>query len=301
MGKKKIIIALTILFSLFLIWYLLIKKDDYTITFKVKSSTGTVFQGINDWANTRQKSENEKFTIVKKNNFESLVQLMTKEDVSVIYNWELKSINDSTTAVSVGINDNDHKIWNRISAPFGSKFIKNEIEKIKAFKTGIEEHIGNFKIGKVEKGSSPEVFVAYITLNSVLAEKAQTMIGNDAVITGYLHNNNIKIVGKPYLEVVNLDLENEKLTYNYCFPIDKNTQYSIDNNVKIKTISAKKGLKISYFGNYRTSDRAWFKIMDYAKSNNIDLELLPLEHFLNNPFNGGTELEWETQIIIPTK
>ena len=126
------------------------------------------------------------------------------------------------------------------------------------------------------------------------------MIEFDADIVGYLERKKIKIIGfRPYLEVVNWDKDKETVSFNYCFPIPKNTKYIPDAKVKFKTIPAVKGLKATYFGNYRTSDRAWFAILDYAKRNNIDLKNNVLEHFLANPFNGGNELEWETKIIIP--
>ncbi len=38
-------------------------------------------------------------------------------------------------------------------------------------------------------------------------------------------------------------------------------------SIKFKTIPAKKGLTVSYFGNYRTSDKGWFAILDFAKKN----------------------------------
>ena len=72
-----------------------------------------------------------------------------------------------------------------------------------------------------------------------------------------------------------------------------------DAKVKFKAIPSIKGLKATYYGNFRTSDRAWFALIDYAKRNQINLENRVLENFLANPFNGGNELEWETKIIIP--
>ena len=298
-NNKKKIFAVTSLIAIVLTWYLFIKKNDYEINFKVKASTGTIYQGIVDWTKDRENNNNEKYTVIEHKQFNSLVHEMTANNLVLLYNWKIENINDSITKVVVGINNREHKTWTRLSAPFKSEFIKKEIEKIKTFKTGLEDHLATFKIGKVAEGSSPEVYVAYITLESVLAKKAQTMIGNDNVITGYLNNNHIKIIGKPISEVTNLDLENEKLTFNYCFPIDKNTTYIDDKRVKFKTIMAKKGLKIDYFGNYRTSDRAWFAVLDYAKKNNIDFKGLPIEHYQNNPFNGGSEIEWRTEILYP--
>ena len=48
--RKKIIIVFSVLFCLFLVWYLFIKETDYCISFKVKAATGTVFQGIQEWS-----------------------------------------------------------------------------------------------------------------------------------------------------------------------------------------------------------------------------------------------------------
>ena len=299
--RKKITVAAVAMFAIFLLWYLFIKKNDYEINFKAKTATATVYQGILDWAKSREKAEKEKFIVTSKKQFTELTQTVTTDNGVVVYNWTIERINDSITKVKVGINDKNNKIWNRLSAPFGSKFIKNEIQKIKTFKTGLEEHLSNFKIGKITEGATDEVFVAYITLETVMQEKAQTMIGNDNTIVGYLYNNKIKIIGKPICEVLNLDLETEKISFNYCFPIDKNTKYIADKNVKFKTIPSKKGLKIDYFGNYRTSDRAWFSAIDYAKKQNIALDMKPIENYLNNPFNGGSESEWKTTIVIPYK
>ena len=300
-NRKRLTIAVLAILSILLVWYLFIKQNDYEINFKANAATGTVYQGILDWAKNREKAGTEKFTIIEKNQYNLLVQQMTSDKTSVVYQWKIESINDSITSIKVGVNDKNNKIWNRMTAPFGSEFITNEISKIKTFKSALEEHISNFKVGKVEEGSSPEVYVAYISLESVLQEKAQTMMGNDNIIVGYLYNNKIKIIGKPILEVEKIDLETEKLSFNYCFPIDKNTKYIADKKVKFKTISSKKGLKINYFGNYRTSDRAWFKAIDYAKKNNISLDMRLVENYLNNPFNGGSEIEWKTTVVIPFK
>ena len=301
LNRKKITLAVLALLAIFLTWYLFIKENDYEINFKAKTASATVYQGILDWAKSREKTENEKFTVTEKKQFTRLRQTMTSGQSVVEYNWTIKSINDTITTVKVGINNKNNKIWNRLLAPFGSKFTTNEIEKIKTFKSGLEEHLSNFKIGKVMEGSTADVFVAYITLETVMQEKAQIMMGSDNIIVGYLHKNKIPIVGKPICEVLKLDLETEKMTFNYCFPIDINTKYITDKNVKFKTITAKKGLKIDYFGNYRTSDRAWFKVIDYAKKQNIDLDMKPIENYLSNPFDGGYESEWKTTIVIPFK
>ncbi|TRX42391.1 hypothetical protein [Flavobacterium restrictum] len=298
--RKKIIIGLSISLSVFLVWYLFVKEADYCISFKAKTATGTVFQGIQEWSATQSKSNNEHYTIIEKRNFDLIKQEMKTANSEFEYTWELNAINDSVTKVNVGIKETSHSLYNRITAPFFSTNFKVEqLKKVKDLKSGLEEHLKKFKVKIEGEGVSKEVFVAYLPLKSVLQEKAQNMIMTDSDITGFLYQNKIAIIDKPYVEITNWDLDKETIDFNYCFPIAKNTKIIPNDLVKFKTIPAMKGLKATYYGNFRTSDRAWFALLDYAKKHDIKLKLLPLEQFLANPFNGGEELSWETKIIIP--
>lgn len=298
--KKKIGIFCSVALFLFLGWYFGIKASDYTITFTAKAASGTVFQGIQEWSTIQRQKRKEHFTVVEKNNFDFLKQQMTVGDTTYTYVWEITPLNDSVSKVSVGINEIGKSWYNKITAPFWpTKFKTEQIRKVKDLREGLNEHLKNLKVRIDGEGTSKPVYVAYIQLKSALQEKAQTMIGNDAAITGFLYTHKIKIVDRPYVEIVDWDLDKETIVFNYCFPIDSSTKAIADANVKFKTIPALKGIKATYYGNFRTSDRAWFALMDYAKKNDLKIKNIALEHFLANPFNGGNELEWETQIIMP--
>jgi effector-binding domain-containing protein len=299
-GRKKTIVGFSVLFFIFLIWYLFIKKSDYIISFDAKTATTTVFQGIQEWSALQEKEHHEKYSIVEKRNFDFIKQKITKGDIQLEYAWDIESINDSVTQVSVGIKEANNSIYNRLTAPFFNiNFKKQQIQKITNFKNGLLDHLKKFKVKIEGEGQSEETFVAYINLKSVMQEKGQTMIGNDAAITGFLQANHIKILGRPYVEIVHWDQDKEKLDFNYCFPINKTTKEIQDKEIKFKTLPVLKGLKATYYGNFRTSDKAWFALMDYAKRHGYKLQNKALEHFLANPFNGGDELQWETKIIIP--
>lgn len=302
MNKRKIIIGITTLFSGFMIWYLFIKKSDYLITFEAKTATGVVYQGINEWVKAEVKKTGSTYSKIESNKFDLLKYEISKGNKTIVYDWEFNPKNDSITNIKVGISEKGKSIYNRISVPFFKTDFKTEqLQTITEIKDDLFEHLSKLKVATISEGTTEAVFVAYINLKSVLQEKAQNMIMNDPKVTGYLYNNKIKIIGKPYVEVNSWDLDSEMLDFNYCFPIDRNTQYIPDEFVKFKTIPVKKGLKVSYFGNFRTSDRGWFAILDYAKKHNKNLDLKPLENYMANPFNGGDELSWETKIIIPYK
>ena len=298
--KKRVLIFLSILFSVFLVWYFFFKENDYTISFKVKTATGTVFQGIQEWANIQSEKSDEQFTTIEKRNFD-FIKLTNKSGKEQFeYTWDIDPINDSITKVTVGIKELGHGFYNKITVPFfTTKFKEDQIKKITSFKDGLNDHLKNFKVKIEGAGSSKEVFVAYIPLKSVLQTKAQTLISNDALITGFLYDNNIKIEGRPYIEITNWNVDTETLEFNYCFPVNPNTKIIDSDLVKFKTIPTHKGLTATYYGNMRTSDRAWFALIDYAKRNGFEVSNQPLENYLDNPFNGGDELSWETKIIMP--
>lgn len=294
--KGSIFIVLIAFFA----WYFFLKPSDYTIRFEAKAATGTIFQGIQEWSAAKTKSNTENYTALEKRNFDFIKQELKKGDEHLFYSWTLKSINDSTTKVIVDIKDENHSWYNKLTVPFiNTPFREKQIARVKDFKTGLEEHLKAIKVRIDGEGESAAAYIAYISLTSVMQEKAQTMIKNDAIITGYLFNNKIKIIGKPFVEVTHWDKDKELLEFNYCFPIPKDAKFVANPNVKFKTIPALKGLKATYFGNFRTSDRAWFALLDYAKKQNVELESKVVEYFLANPFNGGNEKEWETKIVIP--
>ncbi len=294
--KHLYIIGLSSLLSISLIWYFFIKKNDYSISFKVKAAPGTVFYGIQAWSATQEGN----VSVVKKKNFNFIEQEIENGYVDLVYCWNIQSVNDSVSKVNVGIKDLNNSFYNRITLPFFNTSFKTEqVGNVKAVKEALEEHIKNFKIKIDGVGKSEETFVAYINLKCSLEKKAQAMMKNDAIITGFLHSNSIRITGRPYVEINHWDQDNELLDFNYCFPINKATKMIVDEQVKFKTLASVKGLQATYWGNFMTSDRAWFALLDYAKRHGYNLTNKPLEHFLANPFDGGDELTWEAKIIIP--
>ena len=68
-----------------------------------------------------------------------------------------------------------------------------------------------------------------------------------------------------------------------------------------KQYNGVKAIKATYNGNYITSDRAWYALLDYAEKNDILIDKKPLEVFYSNPNFGGDELLWEAEIFMPIK
>jgi effector-binding domain-containing protein len=123
----------------------------------------------------------------------------------------------------------------------------------------------------------------YSFLNSILANKA------------------VKMNGTPFLEVTNWNMENDSIAYNFCFPIIKSDSLPIHKDLKYKQYDGVEAIKAIYNGNYMTSDRAWYALLDEAKRKNIEIDQTPIEVFYNNPNYGGDELRWKTEVFMPIK
>ena len=75
--------------------------------------------------------------------------------------------------------------------------------------------------------------------------------------------------------------------------------YPLSERIKTKKTVKKKALKIVYNGNYKDSDKAWYGIIEYSKSNNINIKMTPFEIYLNDPHQGGDPLQWKADVYMP--
>jgi effector-binding domain-containing protein len=103
------------------------------------------------------------------------------------------------------------------------------------------------------------------------------------------------------LEVTNWNREKDSITYNFGYPILPDQNVPMDTEIEYKKLNKRQGLKAIYNGNYITSDRAWYALLNYANKNDISVEALPIEIFYNNPDMGGNALSWKTEVYLPVK
>ena len=159
----------------------------------------------------------------------------------------------------------------------------------------------NYKISKVSKVKIPSQNCAYISLESKLQDKANAMVKNIYLVMNYIKDNNIELTGDPFLEITEWDIVEDNIKFNFCFPIKEQNSYPETETISFKKTDEKEALKVVFNGNYKISDRAWYKIIDHAKTNAIDIENLPVEFYLNDPHAGGDDLKWEAEIYMPLK
>nr|WP_321415927.1 AraC family transcriptional regulator [uncultured Allomuricauda sp.] len=279
------------------LWYLFLKPQDYQVNFKAEAIPGTIFETVKAW--------NQGFDSVVPLNYESpshFEQTIISNDSIYAYNWKITRIHDSLSEVQVNIKDRAHSLGNRLSVPFSdTDFEKGSRKLLLDFNSLLNDHIKNFSIsieGEAEIFSS---FCACVTLNTTPENKTQGMMANYNLLDILLMENEVQLNGPPFVEVLDWDLKNNSLSFNFCNPIIRSEKLPDHPDIKYKRIYSKNAIKAVYHGHYMTSDRAWYALLDYAKKKNIPVEKKPIEVFYNNPNMGGDGLEWTTEVFMPIK
>lgn len=294
---KKFIYVLVFILCGALLWYLFIQPHDYQVTMKAKTFPGTINQSIKYWSDTMDNSE-----IIEQDGLLSLQQKLQFGDSTHIYSWKIISETDSSSTIKVYARDLDNSFKNKLSIPFSdTDFEKQTRKSLGDFLKNLNAHIADFKVQIIGQEDLKSKLCACTTQNSSQVDKAAGMMKDYPLLDGILAMNNVMLKGRPILEITEWDKTSDRITFNFCYPIEKSDQLPQHKEITCREISGGNALKALYNGNYITSDRAWYALMDYAQKNDIALTGLPIEVFHSNPNMGGNELEWKAEIYMRIK
>ncbi|MGC1205885.1 MAG: GyrI-like domain-containing protein [Flavobacteriaceae bacterium] len=283
------------------IWYFFIKDYNYKITFKTKQIPGIVYNHILNW-NDGESKGNPVVTNFENIPFKEVNQELKSGDTILNLNWEIKKEDDEITFITLKITDPEHSFNQNIQALFGKNgFIKKRISKVKELNIKIDEQSKLYNLSLIEKAQTPSTFCACLPIESKVSDKAKAMVGNITILSDYINDNNIKLAGNPFSEITNWDMENDKIKFNFCFPLADKKNYPEHNKIQFKKIEQRDALKAIFNGNYNMSHLAWYIILDYANTNNISIETSPMEVYLNDPHMGGNALNWSAEVYMPIK
>ncbi len=296
--KRKFSLVLLAVLLILLGWYLFMKPNDYLITFKANTFPGAINQIVKSW-NKRMGASS---LSLEQNGLLHLKQQLQFNDTIVRYDWEIIPLTDSTSKVKVRIKDLKHSFQNKIMIPFTNTVLERRSKRnLINFNKLLNDHIQKFKVNIAGEDELKSTFCAYLTIRSVQSEKAYSMIRDFPFLSGFVKQHDLQTNGNPFVEVVDWNMENDSIVYNFCYPIVQSDSLPQNDEIKYRDFKGVKGLKAIYNGNYMTSDRAWYKLLDHAKANGLELENNPIEVFRNNPSLGGNELEWVAEIYMPLK
>ncbi|MBT8180543.1 MAG: GyrI-like domain-containing protein [Eudoraea sp.] len=294
---KKVIFVLVPLLIVGLVWYLFLKPYDYLVTFEARTFPGTINQSIKLWNSTLSDAQ-----LVKQEGLTHLEQNIKFSDSTYLYQWDITPITDSTSKVKVYVKDLDHSLKNKIEIPFfNTDFEKRTISTVREFNENLNEHIGKFRVKVIGKSELTSTYCAYVSVKTTQFGKAKGMMYNYPLLNTILANNGIELNGRPFIEVTEWDKETDSIQYDFCYPIIKSDSLPAHPDLNYKQFNSRNALKAIYNGNYITSDRAWYALIDYAEKNDIEFIDLPVEVFHNNPNMGGDALKWKAEIYLPLK
>tara|TARA_R110002051_G_scaffold141279_1_gene214281 strand:- start:8009 stop:8872 length:864 start_codon:yes stop_codon:yes gene_type:complete len=283
----------------FATWYFFIKPYDYLVSFKVNTYPGVVNQTIKTWSNTMENSK-----IIKSDDVYHIEQQLNFSDKILRYNWVISPISDSTSKVNVYITDIKNSLKNKARIPFfETTFEKDTRERLLDFNKNLKLHLSDFKVKVVGREKLKSSYIMYIPIKTTQLQKAAGMMSTFPILDNLMTSNSdvIKSDGRPFLEITYWNQKNDSLHYNFCYPIIKTDSLPKGTEINYKYFKEGDMLKAVYNGNYITSDRAWYKLLDYAKDKRIEIIKKPIEVFFNNPNFGGDALEWKTEVFLPLK
>lgn len=294
---RKIISIILALVVGVILWYLFVKPQDYQVNFKAKAIPGTIYETVKVW--------NNGFDSVIPIDFigpDHFKQTIVINDSVHVYEWKIKRVHDSLSQVQVNVTDSDNSFKNRWSIPFSdTDFEKGSRKLLLDFNDLLSDHLKSFNTTIVGEEETFTSYCACVKLNTTPEYKAKGMMANYNFLGGILAENEVQLNGPPFVEVLDWDLKNNSLSFNFCNPIVRSEKLPDHPDIIYKRIYSKNAIKAKYHGNYITSDRAWYAILDYAEKKNITVEKTPIEVFFNNPNMGGNELEWTTEVFMPIK
>ena len=292
---KKAILFLIVIFLLIATWYFFLKKGDYVVKMEAKTSVGSVNQTIKLW-NTNLENNRP----INQLDLSDFTQNITFNDSVHKYVWKLNPINDTLTEINLYISDKDRSFTNR----FKNLFTETDFEK-RSKRTALEIsqiiklHLERTEVRIDGIDTLNATHYAYTSVVSTQRAKAFGMMKDIGLLQSAMAYYNVPLNGSPFVEVTDWNQSTDSLTYNFCFPIKKIDSLPQWENLSYGYRPEQKVLKATYNGNYITSDRAWYSLINYAKSNNLELKELPIEIFYNNPNMGGNEIEWKAEIFMP--
>jgi len=295
---KKVLLGAGALLLLVLIGYLFVYPYDYIVRFEAGSFPGTINQTIKVW-NDEVGVEGEP---VKQEDLYHLEQVVQAGDSVHVYDWVIEPLTDSTSEVSVRIRDRDHSVMNKLAVLSGGSAIEAQSKKtVRDFAERLKTHTGEFKVTIEGESELPGTFYAYVNVKTDQHHKAGGMMDNFMLLSDILADSGATLNGPPMIVVNEWDQETDSLDFNFCFPIIRSDRLPQYPGIEYKRIFPKPAIKAVYNGNYITSDRAWYALLDYAKRNGLAVEATPVEVFYNNPNLGGNALTWKAEVYLPLK
>lgn len=302
---KKILLVILGLAVVTAGWYLFVKEYDYQFRFKAKYGPGTVYKEIMEWQEFDDSEISGKIEVVKQQPYSELVQQVKLSNGNLLrMEWEFEYLNDSVTEVQVNVSEPARQFENRLSIlnPFvSSEYLQSLKKKFRQVDRELAVIQENYRISPAGTAISPALDCACITSESSVEGKAMAMTATIGYLQDYLEDNDLNLQGFPMLKVNHWDIETNRISFDFCFPIKMRSNLQETDHIKLKHFDPSSSLLAVFRGNYRLSHFAWMDLYAKARRENRQITALPLEVYHDNPMMGSDENKWRADVYLPLR
>lgn len=292
----KKVVAVVILILTVVTVYFFFPGHEFKVSFEAKTTPGDLIETLRLW----NRSSNGISEITAIDSVSKVMQQITLDGRQYIYIWEFASKDDSTTEVTAKVSQPGHRFMNKLLVPISSPDIERDAAAIvNKFYLIVKTHLNLTKVKIVGEAEMPSRYCVCSMVETDQIDKANGMMKDFPLLTSFIQTFRLKPDGPPLIEVQEWNHSTGSLKYHFCFPIVKSDSLPASKSVFYKNINSGRALKAEYYGNYITSDRAWYALLAYAKSKGYPVKSLPTELFYDNPNMGMKETEWKAEVFLP--
>ncbi|MBL7844483.1 MAG: GyrI-like domain-containing protein [Cyclobacteriaceae bacterium] len=292
---NRIVWGLLSVLVFFLVYYLFVKPFEYDVKFKSNTLPGDLIETIRIWNKSLDTGR-----IVEVDSFFTLLQTVDIENRKYSLVWNFKTSNDSATFVTVQVSESGKSLLNKLLIPITDQPIERDIGKlVQEFYDVLKIHLKITKVKIVGEITLDSTFCLCSSVETTQTDKAYGMMRDFPLLTSFIQEFNLTPSGVPVIRIRDWSHSRGTLKYDFCFPIVRKGTLPVYDLFFYTYVGGMKVLKAEYYGNYITSDRAWYELINYANKNGYDVAGFPLEYFHNNPNLGINESEWKADIYLP--
>ncbi|HRJ28527.1 MAG TPA: hypothetical protein PLV21_07215 [Cyclobacteriaceae bacterium] len=292
---KQIALGGLSILTLFLVYYFFAKPFEYEIKFKSNTSPGDLIETIRIWNRSLDAGR-----IIEVDSFFTLLQTVDIENRKYSLLWNFKTSNDSATYVNVQVSESGKTLLNKLLIPITDQPIERDIGKlVQEFYDVLKIHLKITKVKIVGEVTLDSTFCICSSMETTQIDKAYGMMRDFPLLTSFILEYNLTPSGIPVIRIQDWSHSRGILKYDFCFPIVRQDLLPVYDSFFYAYVGGRRVLKAEYYGNYITSDRAWYELINYASKNRYDVTGFPLEYFHNNPNLGLNESEWKADVYLP--
>lgn len=278
-----------------MVYYLFIRSFEFEVGMTAPTTPGDAIETIRIWNRSLPGS-----TVTRVDSFRTLDQHIVWKGRAYTYSWHFSLVADSLTRIGIEISEPGKRLLNKLLVPFANPPIEQDAAEIaRQFYSVLKTHLSITQVKIVGEAELDSSFCMCRSVNTIQIEKAQGMMENYSLLTTFADKFKLKLEGPPSVKVREWSHSDGRLKFDFCFPIARTDTLPATNALVYYQFGKRRVLKAEYRGNYITSDRAWYALIQYAHRHGYKIDGLPIEHFYNNPNLGLSEATWRAEVFLP--